>query len=128
MQNELKQQLNHLQDDFQLKIDELINKLEIERLSRENLENKRQALIERISKLESAHSRPSAQLYSTSSNIVEEDGYSTLRNIPPASCLDLQRLGHYLDGIYMVANKETTKIEAYFCDFGTTRKIVKKKI
>lgn len=44
--------------------------------------------------------------------------------LPPSSCRQLSTIGHYLDGIYLVANSDTNKIETVYCDFGSsTRKI-----
>ncbi len=44
--------------------------------------------------------------------------------LPPSSCRQLSTIGHYLDGIYLVANQDTNKIETIYCDFGTSRKIL----
>lgn len=130
MQNELKQQLDHLQLDFELKINELMKELEKEKFLKETVVTKRQELLNKISKLDSAYSRSSARLGNAAflTKPVKEDADASPRNIAPSSCLDLQRIGHALDSIHMVANKATTKIEAYFCDFGTTRNIFKIKI
>jgi len=44
--------------------------------------------------------------------------------LPPSSCRQLSTIGHYLDGIYLVANSDTNKIETVYCEFGSsTRKI-----
>lgn len=40
--------------------------------------------------------------------------------IPPSSCRQLSTVGHFLDGIYLVANPDTNKIEAVYCDFGSS--------
>ncbi len=45
--------------------------------------------------------------------------------LPPSSCWQLSTIGHNLDGIYMIANPNTNKIEAVYFDFGSsTRKII----
>jgi len=52
---------------------------------------------------------------------------NSLPRLPPSSCRQLSTIGHYLDGIYMVANPDTNKIEALYCEFGSstrTRKIL----
>ena len=36
---------------------------------------------------------------------------------PPSSCKDLARLEYYLDGLYLVKNKKTKKIQTVFCKF-----------
>jgi len=46
--------------------------------------------------------------------------------LPPSSCRQLSSIGHYLDGIYLVANPDTNKIETVYCEFGSsTRKTTK---
>jgi len=40
--------------------------------------------------------------------------------LPPSSCRQLSTIGHYLDGIYLVANPDTNKIETVYCDFGSS--------
>ena len=37
--------------------------------------------------------------------------------LPPSSCRQLSTIGHYLDGIYLISNPNTNKIEAVFCQF-----------
>jgi len=45
------------------------------------------------------------------------------RSAPPSSCRQLSTIGHYLDGLYLVANPDTNKIETVYCDFASsTRK------
>jgi len=44
----------------------------------------------------------------------------SLPRLPPSSCRQLSTIGHYLDGIYMVANPDTNKIEAVYCEFGSS--------
>jgi len=39
--------------------------------------------------------------------------------LPPSSCRQLSTIGHYLDGIYLVANQDTNKVESVYCDFGS---------
>lgn len=40
--------------------------------------------------------------------------------LPPSSCRQLSTIGHYLDGIYLITNPDTNKIETVFCDFGSS--------
>jgi len=40
--------------------------------------------------------------------------------LPPSSCRQLSTIGHYLDGIYLVANSDTNKIETVYCEFGSS--------
>ena len=46
---------------------------------------------------------------------------SSLR-LPPTSCRQLAFIGHRLNGIYLIANPDTNKIETVYCDFGANRK------
>jgi len=63
----------------------------------------------------------------TKMNLINEqrssnsDGSST-RAITPSSCRDLSLLGHSLDGLYLVQNVDTNKVETVLCNFGTSRK------
>jgi len=43
--------------------------------------------------------------------------------LPPSSCRQLSTIGHYLDGIYLVANADTSKIETVYCDFGSSTRM-----
>ena len=49
-------------------------------------------------------------------------GDSSLRALLPSSCRDLSQFGLSFDGLYLVKNPETRKIETIFCDFGTSSK------
>lgn len=56
-------------------------------------------------------------------NIKENtSGESSTRAIIPASCRELALIGHSLDGLYLVKNPDTRKIETVLCDFGTSSK------
>jgi len=48
--------------------------------------------------------------------------------IPPSSCRQLSTIGHYLDGIYLVANPDTNKIETVYCEFGSSTRNILYKI
>jgi len=43
------------------------------------------------------------------------------QKMPPSSCRQLSTIGHSLDGIYLVSNPDTNKIETVYCVFGQTR-------
>ncbi len=47
---------------------------------------------------------------------------SSTRAIAPASCRELALIGHSLDGLYLVKNPDTNKIETVLCNFGTSSK------
>ena len=49
---------------------------------------------------------------------------SSTRAVKPSSCRDLSLIGHILDGLYLVQNVDTKKVETVFCDFGTTSKSI----
>lgn len=45
------------------------------------------------------------------------DGRLSKSSTPPSSCQELSMLDYYLDGLYLVKNKQTKKIESVFCQF-----------
>jgi len=49
-------------------------------------------------------------------------GDSSTRAIAPSSCRELSLIGHSLDGLYLVQNVDTRKIETVLCNFGPSRK------
>jgi len=72
--------------------------------------------------------QPNNQYEKKSMKIVVDENENHAREdssprLPPSSCRQLSTIGHYLDGIYLIANPDTNKIEAVYCDFAsTTRK------
>jgi len=48
---------------------------------------------------------------------------SSTRAVVPSSCRDLALIGHNLDGLYLVQNVDTKRVETVYCDFGTTSKL-----
>ena len=56
------------------------------------------------------------------------DGQVSKALTPPSSCQDLAMLDYYLDGLYLVKNKETKKIQTVFCKFSADRKGMKNPI
>lgn len=46
------------------------------------------------------------------------------RPLMPASCKDLQMLGHSINGFYSVSNPEAKKIETIYCDFKSSMIII----
>jgi len=68
--------------------------------------------------------QPESSIYNGEKTIINQNeaDYLSSRQ-PPSSCRQLSTIGHYLDGIYLVANPHTKKIESVYCDFGSsTRK------
>ena len=49
-------------------------------------------------------------------------GHSSTRALAPSSCRELSLIGHTLDGLYLVQNVDTKKIETVLCNFGTSGK------
>ena len=49
-------------------------------------------------------------------------GLSTRASVP-SSCRELSFAGHSLDGLYLVKNQDTKKIETVLCTFGTVGKL-----
>lgn len=47
---------------------------------------------------------------------IKNEGLSS-RASPPSSCEELARVGYNLDGLYLVSNQESQKIETVFCEF-----------
>ena len=50
-------------------------------------------------------------------------GYSSTRALAPSSCRELSFAGHSLNGLYLVQNQDTKKIETVLCTFGTSGKL-----
>ncbi len=97
-QEELIQRLGELQSIQEAQIEELIF-----------LKNK-------ISKLESLVPTQKAESYSNNIEITPR------ASTPPTSCTDLWGFGNFvgMDGIYLIQNKATNKIQAVFCQFIST--------
>jgi len=53
---------------------------------------------------------------------------SSIKAVVPSSCRELSRMGHILDGLYLVQNPDTNKIVTVFCDFGISGKSLKNTI
>lgn len=51
-------------------------------------------------------------------------GESSTRAIAPASCRELALIGHSLDGLYLVKNPDTNKVETVLCNFGTSKLLI----
>jgi len=47
----------------------------------------------------------------------KNDGQVSKALTPPSSCQDLAMLHYYLDGLYLVKNEQTKKIQTAFCKF-----------
>ena len=45
------------------------------------------------------------------------DGLLSTSSTPPSSCNELSMLGYIMDGLFLVKNKETKKIQTVFCQF-----------
>ena len=125
-------------DSLQAKLDQLIIQLEEEKIHRTNLQALNLRLESRVNiqeeeirllknqKInENEVIKPKLIENYVHPDVKNEDfsksGSSTRQ--PPSSCRQLSTIGHYLDGIYLVANPDTSKIETVYCEFGSsTRK------
>lgn len=76
-------------------------------------------LTSRISNLESLLSPKLS--YATNQTSNKNDGPTPRASTPPSSCEEMTGYPNYvgLDGIHLVQNKVTKKIEAVFCQFST---------
>ena len=50
-------------------------------------------------------------------------GYFSTRALALSSCRELSFAGHSLNGLYLVQNQDTRKIETVLCTFGTSGKL-----
>lgn len=81
-----------------------------------------------IHQLKSKISKDTGHILKSNSPLNENTGDDVISNesslrLPPSSCRQLSTIGHYLDGIYLVANPETNKIETVYCEFGTSTRM-----
>jgi len=125
-------------DSLQAKLDQLIIQLEEEKIHRTNLqalnlrlESRLNIQEEEIRLLKNRNINENEIIKPKSiENILHPGGINgefsksdSLPRQPPSSCRQLSTIGHYLDGIYLVANPDTNKIETVHCEFGSsTRK------
>lgn len=79
---------------------------------------------EEIRLLKSRNSAESKITNRASSENVIEGKVNSSPKTPPSSCRQLSTIGHSLDGIYLVSNPDTNKIETVYCVFGQTRNII----
>jgi len=127
---------------------QLVNRLEEEKILREQLQARNFELETKIDKLASENLKQNGrfdslraefeakidQLITQSSQQKERTNFNhensnpddtgldesepnSLPKLPPSTCRQLSTIGHYLDGIYLVANADSNKIEAVYCDF-----------
>jgi len=104
------EQFDQIQSDFKAKIDMLMAK-----------SAKQEEEISHLKKL-NYNSIKSSQAKNT--NVADSSKAHPSPRLPPSSCRQLSTIGHYLDGLYLVANPDTSKIETVYCEFGSsTRKL-----
>ena len=75
-------------------------------------------LEQKLAKLHNTSPSSSALITDNIKAKMKNRAYST----PPSSCQELSILDHNLDGIYLVKNKETKKIQTVFCKFSVDNK------
>ena len=133
---------------LEFKLEKLNNRLEEEIELRKNLQASNSVLvienIEHKQRLERFESEFKAKIDSlTAQKAQQEEEIRLLKNnkpssikknsmpiesdtsprLPPSSCRQLSTIGHYLDGIYLVANADTKKIEAIYCEFESSTRM-----
>ncbi len=122
-------------DGLQAKTEQLSLQLEEEKTHRINLQALNKELISNNQKQEEKINLLMTQVAQQQEEIrclkdTSHDGIEPKQNkvidsprAPPSSCRQLSTIGHSLDGIYLIANPDSSKIETVYCDFGTTRNI-----
>lgn len=119
-------------DNLQSKMDQLIIQLEEERNWRKNLQTLNSQLEIRIDKQDEEirllkdriNDDQFIKPFKTDADPAdihqEFKSDSSPRLLPPSSCRQLSTIGHNLNGIYLIANPDTNKIEAVYCEFGSS--------
>ena len=132
---------------LEFKLDKLTNRLEEEIELRKNLQALNSVLVieniehkQRLERLESefkakidslsaqrAQQEEEIRLLMNKPSSIEKNRMpiesDTSPRLPPSSCRQLSTIGHYLDGIYLVANADTKKIEAIYCEFESSTRM-----
>ena len=67
--------------------------------------------------LVSSHLKTASNKDGTKNKHASVDGIISSSLPLPSSCQDLEKLHHSLDGLYLVKNQETKKIQTVFCQF-----------
>ena len=121
MEKNLRNNLQVLNEELSFKINQLAmeNQKQEEKIERLMIQSESQENEIRLLK----STEPKSQIKNVVENenkLINSDSKSP--RVPPSSCRQLSTIGHYLDGIYLVANPDTKKIETVYCDFGGTRK------
>ena len=121
---ELRKNLQTLNSELVMQIDQLVNENMEQNQRLERLESEFQAKIDllRTEQDEEIRLLKNKPFIKKNSMPIESDSSPRL---PPSSCRQLSTIGHYLDGIYLVANPDTKKIEAIYCEFGSSSRMNK---
>jgi len=107
----LKSQFHLLETEFRAEIDQL----KAQCAKKEEKLHLFKKIDERYSAFES-HAKKNVDIASDENDAKSDSS----PRIPPSSCRQLFTIGHYLDGIYLVANPDTNKIETVYCEFGSS--------
>ena len=122
-------------DGLQAKTEELSIQLKEEKTHRINLQAVNEELLSKNQKLEekvdflmiqttktNRQKEETSLLKNTNDYIIEPKNSKSVDSprAPPSSCRQLSTIGHYLDGIYLVANPDSNKIETVYCEFGSS--------
>lgn len=104
---------------------QILNQLEEEKLHRVNLQALNHQLESKIHDLSAKNQKQEEGLrLLTNKNTINHESAQletkSLSKLPPSSCRQLSTIGHYLDGIYLIANPDSNNIESVYCTFGTS--------
>ena len=121
---ELRKNLQAVNSELVMQIDQLVTENMEQNQRFERLESEFQAKIDllRAEQDEEIRLLKNKPFIKKNSMPIESDSSPRL---PPSSCRQLSTIGHFLDGIYLVANPDTKKIEAIYCEFGSSTRINK---
>jgi len=116
---ELRKNLQALNSELVMQIDQLVTENIKQNHRFERLESEFGAKIDLLRVEQDEEIRLLKNKPSVKKNSMPIESDSSPR-LPPSSCRQLSTIGHFLDGIYLVANPETKKIEAIYCEFGSS--------
>jgi len=121
---ELRKNLQALNSELMMQIDQLVTENVEQNKRFDRLESEFAAKIDSLMAQRSQkeediwYLRNKPQTFQTKNKPAIESASSP--RLPPSSCRQLSTIGHYLEGIYLVANPDTNKIETVYCEFGSS--------
>jgi len=121
---QLRENLQALNSELAIQIDQLVTENMEQNQRFKKLESEFEAKIDLLRGQQDEEIQLLKNKPSIKRNSIPVESDSSPR-LPPPSCRQLSTIGHYLDGIYLVANPDTKKIEAIYCEFGSSTRINK---